>query len=157
MTGDFNFRDIHWDNWVLQGNATRISTDNRFLASLRDNLLLQHVNFPTRAGDQQTPHLLDLVITNDDCVYDLTNWCPLGKSDHSVLSFKCSLILQKIQNETKFIYSKGNYDNMRLSVATELAAASKSTNVDVNSEWKFFKNIALHSIMQHIPQVEGNI
>ena len=103
MIGDFNFRDINWDNWILQGNATRLSKDNRFLASLRNNLLLQHVNFPTRARGQQTPHLLDLVITNDEFVYDLTTWCPLGKSDHSVYvdgcgcgSFKCSLILQKI-------------------------------------------------------------
>ena len=40
LIGDFNFRDINWDNWVLQEISTRLSTENRFLASLRDNLLL---------------------------------------------------------------------------------------------------------------------
>ena len=45
---------------------------------------------------------------------------------------------------------------MRLFVAAELTAASKSTNVDVNGEWKFFKNVVLHSITQHIPRGEDN-
>ena len=31
-------------------------------------LLLQHVNFPTRARGTDTPHLLDLVITDDNII-----------------------------------------------------------------------------------------
>jgi len=34
-----------------------------FINVLRDNLLLQHVDFPTRGRGSDSPHILDLVIT----------------------------------------------------------------------------------------------
>ena len=68
LTGDFKFRElIETIGYFKEISClTRLSMDNTFLASLRYSLLLQHVNFPARPRGQQTPHLLDLVITNDD-------------------------------------------------------------------------------------------
>jgi len=39
------------------------------LLQLSDLFLTQHVNFPTRARGTDTPHLLDLVFTDDSIVH----------------------------------------------------------------------------------------
>ena len=50
-----------------------------FIHVLRDNLLFQHVDFPTRGRGLDSPHVLDLVITNKDIVETVDHLAPLGK------------------------------------------------------------------------------
>ena len=38
-------------------------------------------------GGQNEPHILDLVLTNDEIIDDIEYLSPLGKSDHAVLFF----------------------------------------------------------------------
>ena len=52
---------------------------------MQANLLMQHVDTPTRARGMDTPRILDLVITNNDIIDSINYLAPLGKSDHSVL------------------------------------------------------------------------
>jgi hypothetical protein len=48
--------------------------------------LIPHVNKPTRWRGTDTPHVLDLVFTNEEnMVSELEYLSPLGKSDHCVL------------------------------------------------------------------------
>ena len=51
---------------------------------------MQNVLTPTRARGGDNPHILDLVITNEDFL-DIKNKSPLGKSDHSVLLINCNI------------------------------------------------------------------
>ena len=49
----------------------------------------QHVVTPTRQRGIGTPHILDLVITSEDFVSEITHLSPLGMSDHCILKFTC--------------------------------------------------------------------
>ena len=40
---------------------------------------------PTRVRGQNEPHVLDLVLTDDEIIDDIEYLSPLGKSDHAVL------------------------------------------------------------------------
>jgi len=46
---------------------------------LRDFYLLQHVSFPTRFRGADTPHVLDLLISNDSFVEEVKFLALLGK------------------------------------------------------------------------------
>ena len=52
-----------------------------FLNTLHKLLLQQHVNFPTRSRRNDTPHILDLVITDSQLIHNIDTLAPLGKSD----------------------------------------------------------------------------
>ena len=76
LVGDFNFNDIDWYKWCsLQNKASSC----QFLNALKDNLLLQHIDVPTRRRGMDNPHVLDLVITNNEIVGDINYLAPLGK------------------------------------------------------------------------------
>jgi len=65
----------------------------------KKKFLTQHVQLATRARGTDTPHLLDLVITDTpDIIQDITIHGPLGKSDHAVLKIKCKLDMQTVDN-----------------------------------------------------------
>lgn len=77
VVGDFNFGDINWKSWCSTHNS---GSSYEFINVLRDNLLLQHVDFPTRGRGLDSPHILDLVITNKDIVETVDHLCcPFGQ------------------------------------------------------------------------------
>ena len=86
--GDFNFPKIDWYR-VQFGASARCSdlSDNelKFVNSLRENSLLQHVISPTRQRGSDSPHILDLIISFDNFISYITHLSPLGNSDHCVL------------------------------------------------------------------------
>ena len=77
--------------------------------TLHTLLLLQHVNFPTRARGTDTPYLLDLVITDDQLINNIDPLPPLGKSDHVVLMIETNIFNSESRVEQKFNYNKGDY------------------------------------------------
>jgi hypothetical protein len=111
LLGDFNLGQINWDNWTSASGPK--ATDTQLLECLRQNLLVQHVKFPTRARNNNTPHILDLIITNSDFISDIENNSPLGKSDHSVLNFAVNVDYNCPVMVPKFRYEKGNYEDMK--------------------------------------------
>ena len=52
IVGDFNFPEIDWD---LHHSTNNSVGSTAFLNTLQKLLLLQHVNFPTRARGSDTP------------------------------------------------------------------------------------------------------
>lgn len=84
ITGDFNFPDIEWTNWLAK---TDCSTD--FLECLRDNYLCQLIDKPTRVRLNQDSSMLDLLLVNDSNNVSSNEYLdPLGTSDHCVLTFE---------------------------------------------------------------------
>jgi len=73
------------------------------------------VSVPTRSRGMDTPHILDLVISNDNIIENIECESLLGKSDHSVLLIECKLKddVQKTATADKYAYSKGNYNDLR--------------------------------------------
>ena len=100
LMGDFNYPNINWDSMHVPNEN---STEMAFIECLQDNFLLQHVDRPTRWRGTDTPHTLDLVITNDDNVTNMEYHSPLGKSDHCVVNFKyhCYAVLKDETIEKK--------------------------------------------------------
>jgi len=65
IVGDFNFPEIDWDSCY---SVNKSFESTAFMNTFHKLLLLQHVNFPTHARGTDTPHLLDLVITDDSFI-----------------------------------------------------------------------------------------
>jgi hypothetical protein len=84
LLGDFNFPDIDWE--ISEGKER---SSINFIQEIRDNFLIQNVKECTRARGEDTPHLLDLVLSNDNIIEEIVFLSPLGKSDHCVMEVKC--------------------------------------------------------------------
>jgi len=104
--GDFKFPNINWNTGNTAG-----SSQSKLINTLQ-KIFLQHVNTPTRARGSATPHLLDLIITDDSFVENTDYAAPLGKSDHSILHVFCNLKPVKYQFLDKFGFSKGDNEGL---------------------------------------------
>ncbi|CAC5401807.1 unnamed protein product [Mytilus coruscus] len=110
IMGDYNFPEINWDSWNSPGESTE-SNEYKFLENLQENFLFQHVTRPTRWRGTNTPHTLDLILTNEEnMISNLEYQSPLGKSDHCTMKFDFSCYTN-IKSKPKIIklFSIGNY------------------------------------------------
>ena len=107
IIGDFNLTLINWSSWTCRNNSEN-SFYNTFIYCLRDSFLHQNVTIPTRS---RYPSILDLILTNDEgMIYNSSHLSPLGKGDHSILTFNFHCYMQ---HRIQFNYKKGDYSTMR--------------------------------------------
>ena len=113
MMGDFNFPNGDWESWNNKSDNTE-TQDYKFIQCIQDNFLHQHVNKPTRWRGTDTPHVLDLVFTNEEnMVSELEYLSPLGKSDHCVLQFQFNCYTKlKIDRRQTMCYDKGTMHSL---------------------------------------------
>lgn len=154
LLGDFNYPGIDWNSWNTN-NINPNCTENCFLVTLQDNLLMQHVDRPTRARGSDTPHILDLILSNDDFVGNLCYLSPLGSSDHSVLEFTCEINCTQKTALDKLDFNKANFDEFREYLNRDLVAQLDKSH-DVNSAWLVLKSIIMEGINRFIPKVSNN-
>ena len=74
--------------------------------------MMQYVDIPTRMRASDTPHILDLVISNSDFINNIEHLSPLGKSDHSVLVIQIGVARSKSKNSSKPNFNKADYNKM---------------------------------------------
>ncbi len=112
IIGDFNYPDINWETWTTV--ASEMSSNFKFIESLRDSYMYQHIDAPTRGRTGQNPSILDLIITNEEgMVSDIMMEGPLGKSDHSCINFDFVCRREKTcRPRTKYYYDKADYAGM---------------------------------------------
>jgi hypothetical protein len=66
---------------------------SKFLESVRDTYLYQHVKQATRYRGDNQPSLIDLILTNEEEMIDnVVCNAPLGNSDHEILEFNFQTI-----------------------------------------------------------------
>ena len=108
IVGDFNMPQIDWENSFSPAPPMDIS--HSFLEALDDCFLKQHVTQPTRFRPGETPHILDLIVTNEDgMAQNIHHEAGLGKSDHVILRFDlCCYTYQLIAPAAHTNYFKGN-------------------------------------------------
>ena len=108
--GDFNMPHIDWENGFSAAPPRDIS--HQFLEMLKDCFLTQQVNQPTRFRPGETPHILDLILTNEDgMVNHLFHEAGLGKSDHVILRFELACYTYQHEFSSGHPnYFKGNPD-----------------------------------------------
>ena len=101
-----------------------------------------------KARGADTPHLLDLVVTDTpDIIQDITIRSPLGKSDYAVLNIKCKLDTQTVNNV------KGDYEKLRKSLDIDWAQVFGNFDNGVDKKWDYLKNSFISGIQNYIPTI----
>ena len=150
IVGDFNLGDINWGNYTAPNNNL---SSQLFIKVLRDNLLTQLTDTPTRARGTDTPHILDLVIVNNPFVESVKHLAPLGKSDHVVLNIVCNFNVNVPVVKLKQHFSKGNYNDLRKTCSIDWSHILDPVNYSIEENWNIFKNHILESSKLYIPIV----
>ncbi|CAC5360712.1 unnamed protein product [Mytilus coruscus] len=138
--GDYNFPEIIWDSWNSPGDSTE-SNEYNFLENVQENFLFQHVTKPTRWRDTNTPHTLDLILTNEEqMISNLEYQSPLGKSDHCTMKFdfNCYTNINKSKPKIIKLISRGNYTKIKeeLDKINWMELLQKENDIDKN--WSVF-------------------
>ena len=114
LLGDFNFPDICW--LTESSDKPQHSDSNTFLNTIHECYLTQFIKQPTHFRAQQTPTLIDLILSNDpDFISNIDYNPPFGKSHHCVITFDIDVYTAKGKSNPvfKYLYNKGDYDAMR--------------------------------------------
>ena len=109
---------------------------------------------PTRARGSDTPHILDLVLTNENFIEDIDYMAPLGKSDHCVLNIKCEWHGEIIKQKPKLNYNKGDYEAFKAFLNIDWNDTLVKYENDVESMWTTFKNIIMEGTKSFIPEIK---
>jgi hypothetical protein len=150
FVGDFNLGDIDWANYTAPNSNL---SSQLLIKALRDNLLMQLIDTPTRARGTDIPHILDLVIVNNSFVESVKHLAPLGKSDHVVLDIACNFNTNVPEVKHKLNFSKGNYEDLRNSCNIDWINILDPINNSVDEMWDVFKKHILDSSKLFIPSV----
>ncbi|BHF69028.1 hypothetical protein SprV_0301206900 [Sparganum proliferum] len=90
IMGDFNAPHIDWSSACASGPDHAF--DRRLLDTTLKLFLTQHVSFPTRVREGQQSNCLDLLLTKSlDSIDEVQCLPPLGRSDHVILLWECSI------------------------------------------------------------------
>ena len=145
ILGDFNFKDINWETYSTHQSLD--SKEAKFLNTIQDCYLYQHVTKPTRRRGKDQPSKIDLIFTDESMqVSDIVHHAPLGKSDHDVLSFKFHCYLDFAKAKPTHAYKKADYNGMRRAMAnwSELFEVN-CRYMSVEESWGVFKS-KLHQL-----------
>ena len=154
ILGDFNFRNINWNNYSISGTSYSKS-ELEFLELILDNFLTQHINEVTRYRLGQVPSILDLIFSKDEnLVTNVEIGPPLGKSDHVSILFELNISTEtgNLQMNKRYRYNAGNYQEMRDYIAEiqwEVLLIKQNTLED---NWTTFKTIIEEAVEKFVPK-----
>ena len=156
LMGDFNFPSINWEEGTV--NDTDISEAAKFFETTQDLFLYQHVKFPTRFRDGQSPSCLDLVFSDQEHVIDdIEGGEPLGKSDHITVTWRYMYEESPAErgngtNQShKYNYKKGRYAAM--SNALKSVDWSCLETMNVEESWEYIKEVINECTQIYIPLI----
>jgi len=111
-----------------------------FIDTVQDLFMFQHILKPPRYRGEDTPHVLDLVFTDDKNMVDnwLTYFTGLGNSDHVCTAFDLVLLATShvidSEDSTKYNMCSTDSDDMR----SLLSAVNWESDTSVNDCWNYF-------------------
>ena len=149
ISGDFNVPQIDWSSSFC--SAPELHFAHRFLDTIHNCMLFQHVTQPTRFRDGETANTLDLLFTNEEGMLTNLEYCPgLGKSDHIVMRFEvtCYTCLKQPE-KVRLNFRRANWADLndRLSRANWQSL----TTLDVQSGYELFCQILRKAVAESIP------
>ena len=142
VVGDFNYRSINWITWTT--NHGEESTEAKLIETIRDCYFYQHIEQVTRRRGNDNPSLIDLVFTDEEIqISDIQHIAPLGKSDHTLITFNFNCYLEYSKPKERYLYSKGGYDEMgkhlasllRLEIWTMISTTLKSKLLELRDKY----------------------
>ena len=153
IVGDFNYRGINWEYWSTPHDETK--DDEKFLEALRDTFFHQHVDEPTRARGSDEPSLIDLILSNEEHqVSNLKYLAPLGKSDHSVLSFTYECYFVQDGMNERYNYNKADFEGMKGNLESSNWVTEfirKAEDSDVNDCWVMLRDKLIELRNRYVP------
>ena len=153
VMGDFNYPEIEWENWTTASPNIE-SNENKFIEALRDAFLHQHITEPTRGRATCTPHVLDLILTNEEgMASEITQDSPLGKSDHAVINFNFNVYIdRKPRMKLKRYYERADYEGMKNDLKKIKWNEILKGNMSVQEMWDEFDSIVKKAVDDHVPK-----
>ena len=152
IAGDFNYPGIEWQSWTTREENTD-GEEYRFIETMRDCYLYQHVNSETRGRGANKPNLLDLILTNEEgMVTNMQHESPLGKSDHCTLVFDYNCYTEGDNKaKKKYYYDRGDYNQMRDEMDIDWDDKLETHQEDPGSQWNIFTKLLKAASDKHIP------
>ena len=154
IVGDFNYGGINWG--TLSSINSENSDETKFIEAVRDTFFHQHIEKPTRSRGNENPSLLDLILTDELLqVNDITHHAPLGKSDHSVITFDFNCYIDYSKPKEMFLYHKGDFESMRNNLLNsnwtyDFIKCDEQTTV--NGKWTSLKSILIKLRDAYVPK-----
>ena len=153
LTGDFNLPEIDWESSFSMAPDAHCS--HAFIDLLNGCFLHQHVTEPTRYRLGTEPHILDLVITNEEnMVKNLNLEAGLGLSDHVIIRFDlCCYAVKQRSDTVKLNFKKANFD--RLNARIRDVRWETRDNETLYDYYEFFTDTMNSIIAECIPPTRG--
>lgn len=153
MMGDFNCKEVCWEDWSMEGSET--TWGNTLLTLAMENVLTQWVKEDTRFGGEGASSRLDLVFSTEPMVIEeMRVECPLAKSDHAVLEFKVIDEEKSRRNEEykvgRWNYAKTDFGNLKKFFQETNWMKFKSAK-GANEKWKEFIKIYKEGEKKFVP------
>lgn len=155
IMGDFNYKQIDWENETVEGRED--SDEVKFLETMQDLFLYQHVRHPTRFRNGQEPSRLDLVFTSEEAMVEEVHiGDPLGKSDHAVLHWDLFLSTECGRpgggdKQKKLNFFKTDFEGMVASLHSADWSFLDLEDLGVEGTWREFKQVLTSCISTHVP------
>ena len=141
IVGDFNLPDIRWQNGCAG------SKGRKFLETISDKFLTQHINSATHDGG----NILDLVISSEEeLVKDVEMCGNVGKSDHSLIKYKVEVDVTRSNNRREGRnFRRARKDEMRRAMRLDWRGLLEGKTVD--ETWSYIKEKLDEIVAQHVP------
>ena len=144
-------KKINWKSWSTPHGLD--SKEVKFIETIRDCFLFQYIDKPTRIRGNDEPSLIDLLLTNEELqVSDVVHHAPLGKSDHSVITFNYHCYLDSSKPIAN--YRKADFDSIRNNLESsdwKESYIKEGKNKDPETLWCSLKSKLLELRNQHVP------
>ena len=157
IAGDFNCKDINWEDRTGQGGDD--SWSEKLLNWAEENMMIQWIDCDTRYRGGDAPSRLDLVFTtNKEEIEEIKYKCPLGKSDHILIEInkgKDSCLLDQNYKMDRYKYSRANFDGIKQYF--ENANWENFDNArNTQEKWDEFIKIYDEAVRTYVPKGSGN-
>jgi len=98
VVGDFNYPNINWINGCL---SKPDHNEQLFYDTLQNCVLHRLVNQLTRIRPGTNPHILDLMLTNEEAmIQNISYTAGLGSSDHTCIYFHLNCTATRSERHT---------------------------------------------------------
>ena len=119
ILGDFNYPEIMWcpEPLITTDHRDANHPEYKFIDTITEAMLHQHVDLPTRDREGQNSKTDDLIFTSDvDLVFNVEHIGHLGASDHQILMFETATTFhqKEFKPHARFKYHKANFEGIKL-------------------------------------------
>lgn len=154
LVGDFNCKEVDWENWQTEGSGN--TWGSVLLDMAMENLLIQWVKETTRFRGDDQPSRLDLVFTKGIEILDkMVYKNPLGKSDHALIEFEIYDIKKRGEEGTriegKFDYGKADLGKMNI-FFSRVDWNNLLSEINLQKKYDVFMDVYEEAVKRYVPK-----